>query len=50
MVYPSNAPLQKLYPYGVWALYLKKNGEEAKKKKVEKDPVRPGAAGLLIGI
>ena len=49
MVYPSNAPLPKLYPYGVWALFLKK-WRRSNEKKGEKDLVRPGTAGLLIGI
>ena len=43
MVYPCNAPFQKLYPYGVWVLFLKKTLEKEKNKKQteekgEKDP------------
>ena len=44
MVYPSNAPFQKLYHYGVWVIFLhstkKKTGAEAMKKK-EKRETRP---------
>jgi len=33
MVYPSNAPFEKLYHYGVWVIFLKKIGAEAIKKR-----------------
>ena len=37
MVYPSNAPFQKLYHYGVWVIFQKKTTAEAMKKK-RQDP------------
>jgi len=40
MVYPSNAPFQKLYHYGVWVIFLQKNGAEAMKKS-ETRPIPP---------
>ena len=40
MVYPSNAPIQKLYHYGVWIIFLTKKLEQKqfKKNRERQDP------------